>query len=148
MTILVVLAGGGWMARGPIIARIERELVERLAEGGFRLQYARRSWSIGQGLRLDEAAPNSIGEAILALDYRGSIGSDVTQFTGTGNIRMENAPIVGVPLLDETYARRLRFHRTAFPPRHWPTRCGICGDGRRRQSLPLHRDQRRSESHR
>jgi hypothetical protein len=47
---------------------------------------------------------NSIGAAVLAFDYRGAIGSDLLQFTGAGAIRMENAPIVKVPLLDQTYA--------------------------------------------
>ena len=49
-------------------------------------------------------SPNAIGEAILAFDYRGSIGSDPSQFAGAGRIRMDNAPIVKVPLLDQTYA--------------------------------------------
>jgi hypothetical protein len=49
-------------------------------------------------------SPNSIGEAILAFDYRGAVGTDLSQFTGSGTIRMENAPVVKVPLLDQTYA--------------------------------------------
>jgi hypothetical protein len=49
-------------------------------------------------------SPSSIGEAVLAFDYRGSIGSELSQFAGAGRIRMDNAPIVKVPLLDQTYA--------------------------------------------
>jgi hypothetical protein len=49
-------------------------------------------------------SPNAIGGAILAFDYRGNVGADFAQFTGTGSIRMENAPIFTVPLLDQTYA--------------------------------------------
>ncbi len=49
-------------------------------------------------------SPNSIGAAVLAFQYRGNIGTNLSQFTGAGSIRMENAPIVKVPLLDQTYA--------------------------------------------
>jgi hypothetical protein len=49
----------------------------------------------------DPQAP--IGEAILSMDYRGAIGAKASALTGSGSVHMENAPLVKVPLLDETY---------------------------------------------
>ena len=46
----------------------------------------------------------SIGEAILALDYRGAIGTEPAALTGNGSLHLTNAPLVKVPLLDQTYA--------------------------------------------
>ena len=46
----------------------------------------------------------SIGEAILALDYRGAIGAVPSAVTGNGSLHLTNAPLVKVPLLDQTYA--------------------------------------------
>ena len=56
LVFLLILAGGCWLARKPIIAGVESVLVRRLAEQGVDVKYARRSWSLGQGLRLEEVA--------------------------------------------------------------------------------------------
>ena len=61
-------------------------------------------------LQLDQLAPwlgqaqASLGAGVLTLDYRGSIGSEPAQLAGSGSIQLENAPLVKVPLLDQTYA--------------------------------------------
>src|ERR1700733_8459612 len=56
LVFLLILASGGWLARKPIIAGVESVLVRRLAEQGVDVKYARRSWSLGQGLRLEKVA--------------------------------------------------------------------------------------------
>ena len=87
----------------------------RLFEGEFTLDGSyengtlRRANITASNLHLAELktglgkSANAISAAVLAFDYRGDIGSDLSHFTGAGNIRMQNAPIVKVPLLDETY---------------------------------------------
>ncbi len=54
LMLVIAVVGGFWMARGPIMARVESVVVQRLAERGVYLHYSRRSWSLGQGLRLEE----------------------------------------------------------------------------------------------
>ncbi len=46
----------------------------------------------------------SLGEAVLAFDYHGAIGANPAEISGAGSLRLENAPLVKVPLLDQTYA--------------------------------------------
>lgn len=46
----------------------------------------------------------SLGDATLALDFRGTLSSTSSRISGAGQVRLENAPIVKVPLLDQTYA--------------------------------------------
>ncbi len=48
-------------------------------------------------------AQASLGGAILSLEYTGSICHEPSQLNGAGSIRLENAPVVHVPLLDQTY---------------------------------------------
>jgi hypothetical protein len=58
LLIFVIAAVGGlWLAREPIMNRMESELVQRLAEHGVYLHYARRSWSFGR-LRLEGVVLN------------------------------------------------------------------------------------------
>lgn len=49
-------------------------------------------------------APGSLGDAILTFDYRGDLSDNFARFSGSGSFRLENAPVVKVPLLDQTYA--------------------------------------------
>ena len=54
-------------------------------------------------------AQGSFADAVLSLDYRGTLGAEPAQLTGSGTIQMEDAPLVKVPLLDQTatlYSRR------------------------------------------
>jgi hypothetical protein len=51
-----------------------------------------------------DAPPASLGDALLSVNYRGALGAKPRQLSGAGNVRLENAPIVKVPLLDQTYA--------------------------------------------
>jgi hypothetical protein len=44
------------------------------------------------------------GGSILTMEYQGALGMQAAQWRGGGEIRLENAPVVKVPLLDETYA--------------------------------------------
>jgi hypothetical protein len=46
----------------------------------------------------------ALDSAILFLNYRGAVGREPGQLTGAGTLRLENAPFVKVPLLDQTYA--------------------------------------------
>ncbi len=48
-------------------------------------------------------AQAALGGAILSLEYTGTICHEPSQLSGTGSIRLENAPVVHVPLLDQTY---------------------------------------------
>ena len=60
-------------------------------------------------LRLRELKPwlgraqESLGEASLSFDYAGTICHEPSQLSGAGHLRLENAPVVQVPLLDQTY---------------------------------------------
>lgn len=60
-------------------------------------------------LQLNELKPwlgqaeYSLGAAVLSFDYRGTVCHDPTQLTGSGSIQLEKAPLVHVPLLDQTY---------------------------------------------
>jgi hypothetical protein len=47
--------------------------------------------------------PASHGDGLLSLDYRGAVGTEPAQLTGSGSLQVENAPLVKVPLLDQTY---------------------------------------------
>jgi hypothetical protein len=51
-----------------------------------------------------DAPPASLGNALLSVNYRGALGAKPGQLSGAGNLRMVDAPIVKVPLLDQTYA--------------------------------------------
>jgi hypothetical protein len=44
------------------------------------------------------------GESILTMEYHGALGMQAAQWKGAGSVQLENAPVVKVPLLDETYA--------------------------------------------
>jgi len=46
----------------------------------------------------------AFGKARLSLDYHGTLGIQAARWTGSGSVRLESAPVVKVPLLDETYA--------------------------------------------
>lgn len=46
----------------------------------------------------------ALGAAVLSLDYHGTLSPLPARLTGVGNVNLENAPVVKVPLLDETYA--------------------------------------------
>ena len=50
------------------------------------------------------AREGEFGESILTMEYHGSLGMQAAQWSGAGSVRLENAPVVKVPLLDETYA--------------------------------------------
>lgn len=74
-------------------------------------------------IRMKQLSPwyteqGTLEEAILSLHYRGTLGDEPTEFTGAGTINMENAPLVKVPLLDETYAIFSAFNFKA--ERHGP----------------------------
>lgn len=45
----------------------------------------------------------SLGDACLFFDYEGTIGHEPSQLSGSGSIRLENAPVMHVPLLEQTY---------------------------------------------
>jgi hypothetical protein len=49
---------------------------------------------------------DSLGQAVLAVDYRGTLAGmdNAARITGAGRVRLENAPVVKIPLLDQTYA--------------------------------------------
>ena len=51
-----------------------------------------------------DAPSASLGDALLSVDYRGALGAKPKQLSGSGSVRLENAPLVKVPLLDQTYA--------------------------------------------
>ncbi len=51
-----------------------------------------------------DAPPASLGDALLSVDYRGALGAKPRQLSGVGDVLLENAPIVKMPLLDQTYA--------------------------------------------
>jgi hypothetical protein len=55
-----------------------------------------RPW-IGEG-------EGEFGESVLTMEYHGSFGAQAAQWRGAGDVRLEKAPVVKVPLLDETYA--------------------------------------------
>ncbi len=46
----------------------------------------------------------ALDAAVLSLDYHGTLSAIPSRLTGSGSVRLENAPVVKVPLLDETYA--------------------------------------------
>jgi hypothetical protein len=46
----------------------------------------------------------AFGDARLSIDYHGTFSMAPAHLNGSGNLQMENAPVVKVPLLDETYA--------------------------------------------
>jgi len=64
----------------------------------------------GANLQVDQLRPwlaksqATLAEGVLAFQYRGTVGTKLTETTGEGTLRLEKAPIVQVPLLDQTYA--------------------------------------------
>ncbi|MEP6667527.1 MAG: AsmA-like C-terminal region-containing protein [Chthoniobacter sp.] len=62
------------------------------------------------GLKMKEVGPwidardATLDAAVLSLDYHGTLSASPAHLTGSGGVRLENAPVVKVPLLDETYA--------------------------------------------
>ena len=76
--------------------------VDGLYEGGA----LRQSTMAIKSFRMKQISPwfsdpqAPIGEAILSMDYRGAIGDKASALTGSGNVHLENAPLVKVPLLD------------------------------------------------
>src|SRR5205085_1782986 len=82
---------------------------EMVVDGLYDGETLRNGTVTATGLRMARLKPwfdqadESLGEAILGFDYRGAVGTNPALFTGTGNIHLENAPIVKVPLLDQTY---------------------------------------------
>lgn len=50
-------------------------------------------------------AQESLGEGVLTFDYRGTLSvKNPAQVSGAGSLKVENAPVVKIPLLDQTYA--------------------------------------------
>lgn len=61
------------------------------------------------GLHMAQLSPwlggneGGFGRAVITLNYSGQVGTEAEQLSGSGRVQIENAPIVRVPLLDETY---------------------------------------------
>jgi hypothetical protein len=79
-------------------------------EGNYESGVLRDSTLALSKLRMEHLSPwlgserATFGEGILSLDYRGTVAVDPRQITGSGVLTVDNAPLVKVPLLDETYA--------------------------------------------
>jgi hypothetical protein len=82
-----------------------RFALDGLYEGGI----LRQSTLNVRKIRLEQFGPwidapkTELGDGLLSLDYRGALGPEPVQLTGSGSVQLENAPLVKVPLLDQTY---------------------------------------------
>ncbi|HVJ47275.1 MAG TPA: hypothetical protein VM511_12860, partial [Luteolibacter sp.] len=78
-------------------------------EGNYHQGALRRSSIVANGLKLAEikrAAGKPVGKetkGVLSLTYEGSVRLKGREFDGSGRIRLDDAPVFEVPLLDEVY---------------------------------------------
>jgi len=52
---------------------------------------------------LADAEGGRAGEGVIYLDYKGAVNFGAKEFDGSGKVRLENAPVFDVPLLEEVY---------------------------------------------
>ena len=81
-------------------------LAGNYAEGeGREMKLEMNEWHLKELRPVDRRPGRGLSEnPILSLEYHGSLGMQAVKWQGAGSVRLEKAPVVKVPLLDETYA--------------------------------------------
>jgi len=101
----VVYDGKTWKLK-----KVEGRLLggSMVVNGDYRGKELRDARITMEGVKLSELQQWMDGEAstnvgVLYVEYRGDVDLDVKAMDGRGTMRLENAPVIETPLLDETY---------------------------------------------